>query len=280
MNVRLILNIGSIATWLLLTGAGLFPMRARAQDAVLPEKQELAELLAAATQYRVQLPQEKGDAVLHEPALLNFTNPERNQERGSVFVWLHESRPVAVGQFFRFDNRKGRLTKHAFHSLSESPLVVSFDDAVRWSPKEPGVKWQDVPDAPTPAADHSRRMLQMRQLARRYRLTLTGKQNDTTELRLISRPLFEYEAASTGVLSGALFSYVVATDPEALLLLEAYSVGKETRYRCGFARFHFQPIEAKDGDREVWRVELDPSLAVNQPGNPETMHKIYNSYYH
>lgn len=265
---------------LALAGGALLSVSANAQDAAVLEKQELAELLAAAQGYRVHLPQAKADAALRELALLNFTNPERNQERGSVFVWLYESRPVAVGQFFRFDNRKGRLTKHAFHSLSESPLEVRFEDVMRWSPNEAGVKWQDVPDAPVPAEDHSRRMLQMRQLARRYRLTLTGKQDEKTELRLISRPLFEYEPASAGVRSGAIFSFVVATDPEALLLLEACAAGNVTRYRCGFARFHFLPITAMDGDREVWHVDADPSLAVNQPGNPATMRKIYNSYYH
>lgn len=258
----------------------VFPTATSAQEAEAQRKPELAELLADAREYHVTLPLTKAEAKLREPTLLNFTNPQRNQECGSVLVWLDGSRPVAVGQFFRFDNRKGRLTKHAFHSLSESPLEVRFRDTLRWSPTEPGVKWQDVSDAPPPAENHAQRLLQMRQLARAYRLTLTGKEGEKSDLRLISRPLFDYEAASAGVLSGAIFSFVIATDPEALLLLEARGEGKEARYRFGFARFHYLPLTAHVGEREVWHVDLEPQLSINRPGDPVTMQKVYNSFYH
>ncbi|HEY2250357.1 MAG TPA: hypothetical protein VGH74_04820, partial [Planctomycetaceae bacterium] len=76
---------------------------------------ELASLLASARKYEIRIKQ--SDAVLsfREPSLLNFTNPERNQERGSVFVWIHDDRPAAIGQFFRFGLGERRLTKHALH---------------------------------------------------------------------------------------------------------------------------------------------------------------------
>ncbi|MDP1798918.1 MAG: hypothetical protein Q8K78_15595 [Planctomycetaceae bacterium] len=251
-----------------------------AQETIPDEKSEQAEFLAAAQQYTIRLPTLKEDAELHEPSLLNFTNPERNQERGAVFVWMHQARPVVVGQFFCFNNNQGRRTKHAFHSLSQEPVVAALENQVRWTPKQPGIIWQNIPDAPEPAKTHSARLLQMRQLARRYRLTLTNNKNEKTELRLISRPLFDYEPMSAGVLSGAVFSFVIATDPESLLLLEAHTEGGRSGYRCGFARLHFQQIVAIDGEQDVWRVDYDPSLMVNQPGNPATMNKIYNSFYH
>ncbi len=276
MNLRHTWVLASVVMLFLSAGAPTLC----AQDGVPVEKQELAELLAAAQQYQLRLVESNSSAMLREPSLLNFTNPERNQERGAVFVWLHKSRPIVVGQFFRFNARKGRLTKHAFHSLSATPLVASYQDAVRWAPNEPGVKWQTVPDAPEPAATHAGRLLQMRQLARRYRLTLTDAKENKTDLRLIARPLFDYEAPAEGVLSGALVSFAIATDPEALLLLEAYSEAGKATYRCGFARFHFQQIVAWDGEQEIWRVDYDPALMVNQPGSPATVRKVYNSFYH
>src|SRR5262249_27046013 len=58
---------------------------------------ELAGLLASAREYEIRAV--KSDAVLEfrEPSLLNFTNPERNQERGSVFVWMRNDRPEVIG---------------------------------------------------------------------------------------------------------------------------------------------------------------------------------------
>src|SRR5262249_13854335 len=76
---------------------------------------ELADLLASARLYEIRSTRPEAMLELREPSLLNFTNPERNQERGSVFVWMHNERPAAIGQFFRFDVRGQRLTKHALH---------------------------------------------------------------------------------------------------------------------------------------------------------------------
>lgn len=251
---------------------------ARAEEALSVEKQELADLLAQAQTYQLRLPKEKVDAVMRETALLNFTNPERNQEQGSVFVWLHGSRPVAVGQLFRYNARSARNSKHAFHSLTSSPLVASYDGTVRWSPTSPGITWKTIADAPEPAATHAARLLQIRQLARRYQLTLTSPKGDKTELRLITRPLFDYEAPADGILSGAMSSFVIATDPEALLLVEAFKDGKTTGFRYGFARMHFQQLVAMDGDTEVWRADYDPAMINNPAGHPSTVSRIYNSF--
>ena len=250
-----------------------------AEEPLTMDKQELAELLAQAKTYELRLPRANAVARFHETPLLNFTNPERNQERGSVFVWMHDSRPVVIGQLFRFNTQSDRKTKHAFHSLTSSPVVATYQDAVRWSPTMPGVVWKPIAEAPTPGATHAARMLQIRQLARRFRMTLINPKGDKTELRLISRPLLDYEAPTVGTASGALLSFVIATDPEALLLIEAVTEGNRSEFRYGFARMHFQEIVAHDGETEVWRVDYDPSLMVNHPGQPATMHKIYNSFY-
>jgi hypothetical protein len=100
-----------------------------------------------------------------------------------------------------------------------------------------------------------------------------------TELRLAPRPLYEYSAPRAGVTTGALFSYFVATDPEAILLVEAFDENGKTGFRYAFARFHFWRLTATYADRTVWEVAYDPSMSSNQSGKPETMKKVYNSYY-
>lgn len=181
-----------------------------AQEPVTPENTELAELLASARDYKIRIT--KPDAVLklREPPVLNFTNPERNQERGSVFVWMKDERPAVIGQFFCFDVMGRRATKHALHSLSAAPLEAKFKAGMAWSPQQPGLEWKSLADAPAVDSSRAKRLLQMRQLTRRFKVNLIDSKDKATELRLAPRPLFEYSAPKVGVTDGGIFSYVVA----------------------------------------------------------------------
>src|SRR6516164_5376474 len=71
-----------------LAGTGALAEEEQAADG----NAELAELLASARQYEIRMTRPEAVQELREPSLLNFTNPERNQERGSVFVWMHNDR--------------------------------------------------------------------------------------------------------------------------------------------------------------------------------------------
>ena len=243
------------------------------------EKAELAEFLDEARHYTIRATKPEAVLKLHEPPVLNFTNPERNQERGSVFVWVHEGRPAVMGQFFRFDVQERRPKKHALHSLMDVPLEATFHDRVAWTPEQPGVEWKSFPDAPAVAATHNERLLQMRQLARRFKVDLIDPRDKVTELRLAPRPLFEYSAPKAGVTDGAIFSFFVATDPEAILLVEAFDGRGKAGFRYAFARFHFWRLTARVGDRTVWDVEHDPVMNGNRFANPAAMKKVYNSYH-
>jgi hypothetical protein len=240
---------------------------------------ELADLLASAREYKLRLTNADETLEFREPSVLNFTNPERNQERGSVFVWMHGDRPAAIGQFFRFGVQGRRLTKHALHSLSPESLEARFSGVVAWAPEKPGIEWKPFNDAPPPGNSHTNRLLQMRQLARRFKLTLISPKDKSEELRLAPRPLFEYSAPKSGVTDGVILSYVVATDPEAILLIEAFEEKGQTGFRYAFARFHFWRLTASEGERTVWDVAYDPSMSGNTFANPETVHKVYNSFH-
>lgn len=244
-----------------------------------PENTELADLLAEARLYQIRMTKPEAVLKLREPPVLNFTNPERNQERGSVLVWLHDERPAVIGQFFRFNVQDRRATKHALHSLSESPLSARFDDELAWTPEGPGIVWKTVAEAPAVGPNRVNRLLQMRQLTRRFKVNLIDPKDKSTELRLAPRPLFEYSAPKAGVTDGVIFSYVIATDPEAILMIEAFEERGKLGFRYAFARFHFYRLTATDGDNLVWNVEYDPTMKGNTIGNPATMKKVYNSYH-
>jgi hypothetical protein len=266
--------IACLVAGLLSVGAAQEKQPAKPSD----EKTELAEFLDDARHYVIRATKPDAELKLHEPAVLNFTNPERNQERGSVFVWLHEGRPAVMGQFFRHDTQNRRPKKHALHSLMSGPLEAKYRDRVAWTPDQPGVEWKSFPDAPAVARARNERLLQMRQLARPFRVTLIDPREKVTELRLAPRPLFEYAAPREGVTDGAIFSYLVATDPEAILLVEAFDEQGKTGFRYAFARFHFWRLTATLDNRTVWDVEPDLAMIGNPFGNPATIKRVYNSY--
>jgi hypothetical protein len=240
---------------------------------------EAAPFLDDAKKYAITT---KGGArlKLNDKSLLNWTNPARQQERGAIYVWLDRGRPLAIGSFFTYEFQGKAYRKHEFHSLADGPLEATFGETLAWTPAEPGIQWQVISDAPRPGTTHVNRLLQMRQLARRYRAELTNPEGDTNELRLAPRPLLEYESPEAGVIDGAILTFVVATDPELLLLIEAFEEsGKVPRYRAAFARFHFWELRVYEGDRQTWSADLDRGHEANALGNPEMMSKVYNSYH-
>lgn len=267
----------SVIAWLI--GLSLSADLVMAQELTVPENTELVELLAAARKYELRTTKPNAPLKLREPPVLNFTNPERNQERGSVLVWLQDGRPAVIGQFFCFNSRDQRVTKHAFHSLVSMPLEAKIDDVVAWSPQDAGIEWKPFANAPPVGPNRTNRLLQMRQLARQFRVTLMESEKSSTELRLAPRPLFEYSAPNAGATDGVILSFVVATDPEAILLIEAFDEKGQTGFRYAFARFHFRRLTASLDDQTVWDVEYDASMMRNSRGNPATIKKVYNSFY-
>lgn len=221
--------------------------------------------------------------VLNEKSLLNWTNPVRQSEKGETFVWLHKQRPYAIATFFTYGYDNKTYLKHEFHSLSPVALEATFDSKTAWTPKDPGLTWKDVPMAPAPAGNRTGRILQMRQLARQFRAELNSPKNERTELRLAPRPLYEYSAPGVGVLDGVILSFVVATDPEVLLLMEAYDDNRggksATSFRYAFARFHYWDVTAYLGDDKVWQAAFDKAHESNTLGDRENMTKIYNSFH-
>jgi hypothetical protein len=248
--------------------AGTLP----AQESKPAPDTKKAFLLDQAQHYTIQRGQDAAPLALRAEPIFNWTNPERLQHKGTVYVWLAEDRPEVIGSLFTYEVRGMMLEKHAFHSLSQSPLESKFGEALAWNPQKAGLEWKPLA-GPAPATTSRQRQTQMRKLARDFTCTLIDPKNGPTELRFLPQPIYEYASPKKGVAEGAIFAFVIATDPEALLLIEA--VKDEWRY--AFARFHYWELRAKHADRDVWRVEADDQT-YNQFGDKAHLTKAYNSY--
>ncbi len=230
--------------------------------------------------------------------ILRWSNPVREfVNDGITCLWLEGNRPLAVvtcwARSTEEDLRKGELLRE-FVSLSARPLTMRRGNQVIWSPRPAVVADQPLADAPAPQTARTRRLAQMRELARRFQAT-SYKMESPFELRLMPQPLYRYEDQESGILDGGLFAFAEGNDAEALLLLEAVAGddGKSYAWRYTLARMTSYRIVILLDNREVFAVtpywrgprsptdpyveafdgpfaleELPPGGAASKPANP------------
>ncbi len=186
-------------------------------------------------------------SLTEEPAL-RYSNPVRNFfSDGGLFLWLDGKRPLAAAVISI--RGKGQVFAE-FTSLSARALECRREGANVWSPPAGNVVGQSLPDAPPPSPSDKVRLRQMRDLARRFRAV----KQPNVELRLMTQPIYRFSAESDGIVDGALFVFVEATDPEFLLLIEGHraDAASPAEWLYSLARITSPPLEVELDGRQLW----------------------------
>jgi hypothetical protein len=192
----------------------------------------------------------KGEPVLH------WTNPIRESDNGLLFLWLADGRPAAVVCFYRSPWQGRILESHEFHSLAPAGLTATRGGRTVWVPSGPGVTFHPVPGAANPAAMPAERLRQLRGLAREFQ-GIVDPDKGKTELRLLAQPLYRYESGLTGSPDGAMFAFVLTTDPEAILVIEERRGAAGPAWHYAFAKMTNHSLAMRHRDRVVWEVPQD-----------------------
>ena len=116
--------------------------------------QESTPFIEDARKYVVESVKDKAKLTLNEKSLMNWTNPARQQERGAIYVWMLDERPLAIGSLFTYEVNDKVYAKHEFQSLAAGPLRSSFAGKLAWTPKGAGIEWRSFEDSPQPATTH------------------------------------------------------------------------------------------------------------------------------
>jgi hypothetical protein len=191
-----------------------------------------------------------------EPAL-RWSNPAAGRVYGSVFVWTAGGRPMAVASFYRWFSP---YTQRTAEFVSLSPVALSAERLHRklWAPPAGKVTFRPIPGAPVPDESAKKRLAQMRSLAREFVPELVDRrvvaEGTEQQLRLLDQPVYKYGAGDGGLLEGGLFAFVVGTDPEVLLVIEAREVEEGRRWHYALARMNRDAMRACHKDTEVWSV--------------------------
>ena len=164
---------------------------------------------------------DKGEpAQLVENPIFRYSDELRDIEDAGIWLWTDHNRPVAALKVERYKPRRFRVPwLYCFTSLSSDLLRADWPDAVAFAAKKPGITWQPLDDKPAPS--RAARLLQMRELARRFSAEMfKDKENDRTQMRMLTQPLYRCEE-SAEVLDGAIFGFTgTGTNPDLLLLLD------------------------------------------------------------
>src|SRR5207237_2423512 len=110
--------------------------------------------LAAAAEYEIRVgddEKEKPLDLLREP-VLKWSNPDRGEVHGNVFLWARDGRPLVVGALFKWFSPMTHMA-HEFLSLAEEPLRAKFHGVSVWKTSESGLRFVDVRKAAAPVGN-------------------------------------------------------------------------------------------------------------------------------
>jgi hypothetical protein len=216
---------------------------------------------------------EKITPALQPKAILTYTNPVRLREQhGAVFVWTHQGRPEVIGTIWSklTADASRRRVAHEFHSLSAHAVEGKREGRPFWQCEKAGVEMRPIPGAPAVERTARARQLQLRAVAKEFSATAEGGEGEGRQtLRLLPQPLFQYEAADAGVSQGGIFAFVLATDPELFLLIEARDTKTKPAWHFAACRFTTLSLQLTHNEREVWQC------SARATGDPDDAY-LYN----
>jgi hypothetical protein len=187
---------------------------------------------------------------------------------GAIFLWADEvGRPAAAAQVFlvQITGRPDGEWRHEFTSLSTGALTASQRDRPSWQPTVPGVAFQPIPGAPKPADSAPARLRQMRDLAGEFRAQDDFWGRGWNNLRLLPTPISRYGKAGGTPEDGALFAFVLGTDPESFLFIEARKGAKGLEWQYAFAHMTCWALKAEHKSRPIWSL---PQRTTDDPTKP------------
>ena len=92
----------------------------------------------------------------------------------------------------------------------------------------------------------------MRSMVEPFSASIFDLVNGKQELRLLSQPVFRYAQPDRGIVDGAVFVFVRATNPELLIVLEAQQASGKSQWVYSPARFSGRECELRMHDKSVW----------------------------
>ena len=139
-----------------------------------------------------------------------------------------------------------------FRSLSVNPLTATWKGNVEWAARTAGLEFAPLDAAPEPDRSPTRRLSQMRSILDSFSASVSDNKLGRQELRLLPKPLYRYSQPERGLLDGAIFAFVLTTNPEFLVVVEAQTIAGRPQWVYSPARFTGRQCELRINNQVVW----------------------------
>ena len=110
-------------------------------------------------------------AELRSEPVFRYSDNVRRFPDASAWLWHISGRPVAVCKLERLVGADVGGWQYCFVSLSDQLTTAKWGSRFEWRARKPGLTWSAVPQARQPQATATGRLLQMREIARRFEAT-------------------------------------------------------------------------------------------------------------
>ena len=222
-----------------------------ADDAVAKRAADYLQTVVSGMRIKSEAGDEKSMRPKAAP-ILRYSDPARVYPAAGVWRLGESGRPpllVSVEYWLRADTDEPRIM-FEFISFTDQKLELKADEQTTWRGDGGAAAFAPLEGAPKPAAGERQRLLQMRDLARRF--TASEKHmGEFDDLRLLPQPLDRYTDKERGVEDAAIFVFAFGTNPELVLLLENAAGG----WRYSVMRMSWAELAIKFDDKEVARFE-------------------------
>lgn len=183
--------------------------------------------------------------------LLRWSTVQGNVKDGTVYGFSRGGRPDVLMQFAM---HRENFYVQEFTAICEHPISMKRDGREFWRYDNPSIEFKTLADVKPPLELEAPRTAQLRQLAESFEIQIDhGSKNFVRmKLRLLRQPLLRYQDADNGIIDGAVFGFVVETDPEAILLLEAYQSDSGPQWRYACAEMTINALQVTRDGKMVW----------------------------
>ena len=204
--------------------------------------------------------EKKGDnlqpAKLVEDPIFRYSDPQRLILDGTMWVWTVDELPVMTMKLERFSlPEPERRWLFNVGSCSTNLIAVKWPFDMEFDSKKPGLTFQPLDAGPKLSESKSGRLLQLKQLSRKFSATMLGTTgtDDKSEMRLLPTPLYRYSSKSGRIADGALFGLsATGTNPDAIIAVQWREEGSASHWEFACMGTTDCGLQIRLDDAEVW----------------------------
>jgi hypothetical protein len=195
-------------------------------------------------------------AELSAEPVFRYSDEQRKIRDATMWVWTVQGRPVSLMKLERYGFPEPQR-RWLFNVGSTTPdrLDVQWPFGREFASRKPGMTFQRMTKSIDAAETKAARLVQLRQLARRFSATMTGGAADDakTEMRLLPTPLFRYASPPSEILDGALFGLsATGTNPDAILAVHWRGEPKSAQCEFAVTGMTTGGLLVRLDDQQVW----------------------------